>query len=209
MSKGNANAVAIEAILGASGSGKTTRLVERLRKRKRKRTVIWSPKEAQDNYASLYPGTEVVNTVADALRVMRGAGRGEFHLVFVPRLIRSQDEKQFSALCQIVTAMEKITFIADELHTVTKPSWSPNGWGQMVMMGRAYGIEIFGLSQRPASVDKNFLGNLSSINVGRLAYEPDCKAVAPALGVPWTEVSKLTGHQWIERQISTGKVTRG
>lgn len=206
--KGNTNAATIVAIMGASGSGKTSELRRRLGKRKRTRTVIWSPKEAIDNYAGLYGGT-VVTTAGEALALLKAAGKGPVHIVFKPRLNRAVDEKQFGALCQMAMLARNVTFIVDELHTVTKPSWAPDGWSQLVMMGRGYGAEVFGLSQRPASMDKDFLGNASAVHVRRLSYEADAKACAAALRVPPREVLDLTGYQWLERDNNTGKVTRG
>lgn len=206
--KGNTNAANIVAIMGASGSGKTSELRRRLGKRKRTRTVIWSPKEAIDNYAGLYGGT-VVTTAGEALALLKEAGKGPVHIVFKSRLNRAVDEKQFGALCQMAMLARNVTFIVDELHTVTKPSWAPDGWSQLVMMGRGYGAEVFGLSQRPASMDKDFLGNASAVHVRRLSYEADAKACAAALRVPPREVLDLAGYQWLERDNNTGKVTRG
>ena len=77
------------------------------------------------------------------------------------------------------------------------------------MMGRGYGVEIFGLSQRPASVDKNFLGMCSRIHTRRLSLPADADTVAKALGVRPADVSALSGYQWIERNNQTGIVTRG
>lgn len=208
MNKGNANAATIVAIMGASGSGKTSELRRRLGKRKRARTVIWSPKEDIDNYAALYGGT-VVTTAAEALALLKAAGKGSVHIVFKPRLVRAIDEAQFDAVCKMAMLARNVTFIADELHTVTKPAWAPDGWRKLVMMGRGYGAEVFGLSQRPASVDKDFLGNVSVVHVRRMAYEADAKAVASALAVPYREALDLTGFSWIERDMNTGKVTRG
>lgn len=206
--KGNANAATIVAIMGASGSGKTSELRRRLGKRKRRRTIIWSPKEAIDNYAALYGGT-VCTTAGQVLELLKAAGKGEVHIVFKPRLVRAVDEAQFGAVCQMAMLARNITFIADELHTVTRPTWAPDGWRKLVMMGRGYGAEVFGLSQRPASIDKDFLGNVSAVHVRRLAYEADAKAVASALAVPHREVLALTGYQWIERNMDTGQITRG
>ncbi|CAN7304655.1 hypothetical protein [Acidovorax delafieldii] len=206
--KGNTNAATIVAIMGASGSGKTSELRRRLGKRKRTRTVIWSPKEAIDNYAGLYGGT-VVTTAGEALALLKAAGKGPVHIVFKPRLNRAVDEKQFGALCQMAMLARNVTFIVDELHTVTKPSWAPDGWSQLVMMGRGYGAEVFGLSQRPASMDKDFLGNASTVHVRRLSYEADAKACAAALRVHPKQVLDLTGYQWLERDNNTGKVTGG
>lgn len=209
MSGGNANAAKVTAIMGATGCGKTTYLRARLARPKRRRTIIWSPKEPIDNYAALYPGSVVVTSVTEAARALLAAGRGDVHLVFRPRLSRDTDQRQFGGLCKLALKAANVTFIVDELHTVTKPSWAPDGWSELVMMGRGYGCEVFGLSQRPASMDKDFLGNCSEVWTGRLAYDDDARAVAKTMRVDWHEVMDLSGFQWLHRNNLTGKTTRG
>lgn len=205
---GNANAARVIAIMGSTGSGKTSYLRQVLAKRKRRRTIVWSPKEDIDGYAALFGGA-VVTTAGEALALLKAAGKGPVHIVFKPRLVRAVDEAQFDAVCKMAMLARNITFIVDELHTVTRPSWAPDGWRKLVMMGRGYGTEVFGLSQRPASVDKDFFGNLSTMHARRMAYAEDAKVVARALSVKPEEVQALTGYQWIERDIQTGKTTRG
>lgn len=210
---GNANVATIVAIMGASGSGKTYTLRGKLAKlpaRLQRRTIIWSPKEPADRYVDLYPGSKVVRSAAEVLRIVQAAGpSGEFHIVFWPRLVRSVDAAQFDAVCKIAMAARNVTMVADELHTVTMASWSPDGWSQLVMMGRAYGCAVFGLSQRPANMDKDFLGNCTVVRTARLSYEADCTALAKALRVPVSQVAGLTGYQWIERDMQTGQVATG
>lgn len=206
---GNTNTAKVTAIMGATGCGKTTTLRALLAKPKRKRTIVWSPKEPIDNYAALYAGSVVVNSASEVLRLVKAAGKGEFHIVFRPRLNREVDQAQFGAVCKIAMAARNVTMVVDELHTVTRPSWAPDGWSELIMMGRGYGCEVFGLSQRPASVDKDFLSNASMVQTGRLAFADDAKAVAKSLTVPWLDVMDLSGYQWIRRDILTGKVTRG
>lgn len=203
---GNANAATVVAIMGATGCGKTTELKKRVGKPKR--SIIWSPKEAIDNYAGMF-GATVCTTAGEVLELLKAAGKGSVHIVFKPRLVRAVDEAQFGAVCQMAMLARNVTFIADELHTVTQPNRGPDGWRKLVMMGRGYGAKVYGLSQRPASVDKDFLGNVSAIHVRRLAYEADAKACAAALGVPFKEVLALNGYAWIERNMATGKITRG
>lgn len=206
----NANAAKVTVILGATGCGKTHYLRGQLARPRRRRTIIWSPKEPIDNYADMYPGSIVVRTVEAVLRIAKAAGRkGEFHLVFYSRLNRASDEAQFGAVCKIAMAARDVTMVVDECHTVTRPSWAPDGWSELVMMGRGYGAEIFALSQRPASMDKDLMGNSSRIRTGRLAFPADAKAVAATLNVPWQQVMALTGFQYIERDCLTGKVSTG
>lgn len=199
------------AILGVTGCGKTTRLSRRLEQggRKRKRTIIYSPKEELDNYAALYPGSVVVTTLTEAKKVIKAAGKGEFHLVFKPRRNRASDTAMFSVLCKMAMAAGNLTFIVDELHTVTLPSWAPDGWSELNFMGRGFGVEVFGMSQRPASVDKDFMGSLSEIYVGRLPNPDDQKACARILGIDVAEVAALQGFEFIHRDMGQGgKITR-
>lgn len=205
---GNQNEAKIYAFIGSAGSGKTTRAKKLLTKKKQKRTMFWSPKEAIDNYAGYYPGSVICTTAKEVLDIVKKAGKGEFHIVVKPRLNRSLDEKLFHVFCKIALAAGNVAVLVDELHTVTKPSWAPDGWSELVMMGRGYGVEIYGMSQRPASMDKDFLGNASLINCGRLAYPDDAKAVARSLGVKNEEVQGLSGYMWIERNNLTGKITK-
>lgn len=206
---GNANSAKVMAIMGATGCGKTTVLRAELAKKKRKRTIIWSPKEAIDNYAALYAGSVVVSSSAEVLKLVKAARKGEFHIVFKPRLVRKVDEAQFGMVCKIAMAAKNVTFIADELHTVTRPTWAPDGWSELIMMGRGYGTEVFGLSQRPASVDKDFFSNCSVVHTGRLGFDDDAKALAKSLRVPFNDVMNLHGFQWIRTDKLTGKTTRG
>lgn len=208
--KGNALEASIHAVMGSSGGGKTTHARGRIMKRKRRRTMIWSPKEAKDNYAAWFPGSVVCTTTAEVLAIVKAAGkRGEFHIVFQPSLDRKRDEAQFDVFCRIAFAAENLLFLVDELHTVTRPGWAGDGWSKLVMMGRANGVEIWGLSQRPASMDKNFLGNCTTVHTRRLSYPEDAKTVARSLGVHPSDVTALFGYQWIERDNLTGNVTVG
>lgn len=209
MTTGNENSAKVYAIMGATGCGKTTFLRKLLARPKRKRTLIWSPKEVIDRYADLYPGTIICTTAAQVLNAVREAGKGPVHIVFTPPADRKRAEQLFGQVCRIARIARNMTVIAEEMHTVMKPSWAPDGWSELIMMGRGYGAEVFGLSQRPASVDKDFFSNVSMIHCRRMAYEDDAKAMAKALRVTPADVLNLTGYQWIQRDILTGQVTRG
>ncbi len=196
-------------ILGATGCGKTTELKKRLAKKRRSRTLVWSPKEALDNYADLYSGSVIVRTASEVMAALKAAGkRGRFHLVFQPTLDQKRDTALFDIVCKMLLASGNLTLVVDELHSVTQPSNAPHGWRKLNFMGRGYGVEVFGLSQRPASVDKAFMGSLSFIHVGRLPHPPDQKAVAEILGVDRGEVAALTGYKAIQKDMLTGKITR-
>lgn len=197
------------AIIGATGCGKTHELKKQLAKPARRRTLVWSPKEVIDNYAALYKGSVIVRTAAEVGKVLQAAGaRGEFHLVFVPTLNRKRDEALFSVVCKMAMAAKNLTLIVDELHSVTTATHAPDGWVLVNFMGRGFGVEVFGLSQRPASVDKAFMASLSSIYCGRLPHPPDQKTMSEILGVDVSEVANLSGYESIQRNMLTKKITR-
>lgn len=204
----NANQAKVIGLMGATGCGKTFRLVKQLGKPRRKRTLIWSPKEAIDNYAGLYAGTVVCRSAGEVLAVLRRVGKGEFHIVFVPTLVRAKDEAMFGAVCKMAMLARNVTVVVDEAHTVMRPSWAPDGWSELVMMGRGYGAEVFALSQRPAAMDKDFFSNMSALSCGRLNFDDDAKVMARALRVPVPEVMALTGFDYIERDVLTGAVKK-
>jgi hypothetical protein len=206
---GNSNAAKVIGIMGATGCGKSFFLRKMLAKPARKRTLIWSPKEAIDGYAALYPGSIVCTTASSVVQTLKRAGTGPVHIVFKPTLDRAKDVALFGIVCKAAMLARNITVVAEEVHTVTRPSWAPDGWSELIMMGRGYGVEVFALSQRPASIDKDFFSNMSMLHVGRMNFDDDVKTCAKALRVPIADVQNLTGHQWIERDILAGTTKRG
>lgn len=206
---GNENSAKVIGIMGATGCGKSYFLRKMLAKPARKRTLIWSPKEAIDGYAALYPGSKVCTTANQVLTLLKAAKAGPVHIVFKPTLDRSKDQALFGAVCKMAMAARNITVVAEEVHTVTRPSWAPDGWSELIMMGRGYGVEVFALSQRPASIDKDFFSNMSMLHVGRMNFDDDVKTMAKALRVPVAQVQNLSGFQWIERNILTGQTKNG
>lgn len=209
MLKGNAQEARFEAILGATGSGKSTQLRARLGTKKRPRVLCWSPKEALDNYAAFFgAGAVVARTTSEVLQAVKKAGAGKFCIVFAPSLVRKQDEAAFDVFCKIALAAHNLTMIVEELHSVTTPSRAVDGWAKLCFMGRGYGVEVFGLSQRPASVDKSFMGSLSFCHCGRLPYPEDQKTMSKTIGVDVAEIAELTGYKAIQKDFLTGKVKR-
>jgi hypothetical protein len=73
--------------------------------------------------------------------------------------------------------------LVEELSRVTMPSWSPPAWRNLSTAGRHQGLKLIGTSQRPASIDKDFLGNCTEIRCYRVNYDRDAKVMADALGL--------------------------
>lgn len=206
---GNELQAEFHGLIGATGCGKTYQLKKKVKPLKAKRTLIWSPKEPLDNYASFYPKSVVVTTASEVLRIVSKAGKnGSFHIVFRPTLNQKKDTELFNVVCKILLAAQNVLLIVDELHTVTTASHACDGWRHVCFMGRGYGMHVFGLSQRPASVDKAFMSSLATLYCGRLEELPDQKVMAGKLRVELSEVLALKGHEGIFRDNRTGETTK-
>lgn len=208
MSSGNSYQAQIHGLMGATGCGKSTEFKKRLAEKPRPRTLIWSPKEKHDNYAAYFKGSVVVRRPVEVGRILLNAGARDFHIVFKPTddMDEAQDKRDFCKVCKMILAAGNCTMAVDELHTVTSPSRAETGWKLLNSMGRASMIDVFGMSTRPAQVDKQFLGNLSSLYVGRLSYYEDQQAMARSLNVPVDQVAQLYNYDHLKRDFITGKL---
>ena len=194
----------IEAVLGGTGTGKSSYVKQQLRKRPPKRLLVFDPEEEWGEFGRVTGSLQDVIAGCEAAKATGG-----LRIVFVPSPDPATAMKQFDVFCRIAFAAERTKFVVDELKLVTTPSRSPVGWGMLTGRGRKRGIEIYGLSQRPASIDKDFLGNCTAVRTGRLTYRADQEAVAKVLGVPESEIASLPDLAWIRRDMATGQLTRG
>lgn len=198
------NTASIEAILGASGSGKSAFVKQRLKRERPPRLLIWDPLREYAGHGAIH------RTVSGLLDAMTTGGKGgNFRLVFQPASDELQRVKQFNLFCAIALAAGNLTLIVEELRFVTRPSSAPLNWARCTMTGRHVGLSVVGTSQRPASIDKDFLGNCTSIHTGRLVYPVDIKNVADAMGVEPVLIEALKPLAWLQKDMQTGEISGG
>lgn len=191
----------IEAVIGASGSGKSAYIKGEIRRRKPARLLIYDPEGEYTTFGRTVTG------LGDVHSVMTKAGAaGKFKLIFKPHADPARAVKQFDMLCRLAFEAGNLLFVAEELADVTTPSRAPVGWSMMSRRGRKRGAEIIGATQRPANIDKNFLGNCTKVRAGRLLYEADARAVGGILGIDYAELLSLESLHYIEREPPTPAV---
>lgn len=201
---GVANRANILGYIGASGSGKSASLKAALRTAGHVRTLIWDP---QDEYSML--AAHATSTMAELLRLVTSAGRGPVSVRFLPSADLKVAAKQFDAFCRIAYAAGHCAIVAEELAFVTTASHAPPGWSQLNLKGRHRGVTIYGTTQRPAKVDKDFFGNCTRIRCGRLNFANDQKVMADVLGVPIAAIGTLKPLEYFEKDMATGNVVYG
>lgn len=179
-----ANRPRIEAYIGASGSGKGVSVNERLRELRPSRLLIWDPRDEYGAHATAY------RSLPELVRAFTKAGGQGIKARYVPGAsIKLADA--FGLVCKLAFNAGELVFVAEELSDVTTGSHAPAAWRQVITQGRHRGLYVLGCAQRPALIDKTFLGNATYIRCFTLRYDDDRRAMAKALDVPQAEVDKL------------------
>lgn len=195
---GVSNEAVIVAVLGASGSGKSTYIKQQIRKGKPKRLIVFDP---MGEYGDLATPVSTLQAVAAA------AKKKAFAMAFRPDAGKAV--AQFDLLCRIAYTAGDCWLVVDELAMVTKPGSAPPSWADCSMRGRHQGLTVIGASQRPASIDKHFFGNATIVRTGRLNFAADIKTIANVLHVDPGEISQLKPLEFIQREMKTGQISTG
>lgn len=190
----------IRAVIGASGTGKTTFIKKKLLKPAPRRLMIWSHKP---DYLDYGPHLE---SLPEALAMLKAK---TFRVNFRPVWDDKHLDAQFRLFCRAAMAAGNLTLLIEELHMVTQASYAPPAWREVSCMGRAYGIKVIGTSQRPAHMDKDFLANASDVYGFRVNERNAQRTLADALGVPLPDVKELPNYKYFHRDNTTGTVKTG
>lgn len=188
--QGTKNKAKIVAVIGASGTGKSSYIKGELLK-KYSRLLVWSPLEKTDNYAEFCGGTVVRGKITEFIAQLKAGTKA---VVYVPTGNGADEKRQFDLFCRCVWEIEGAHVLVEELSRVTMPSFAPPAWKNLSTGGRHQGLTIIGVSQRPANIDKDFLGNCTEIRCYRLNYGTDAKVMADSLRMESTYVQGPGGR---------------
>lgn len=192
------NKANIVAVMGGSGSGKSTFIKREIARLKPKRLIVF---DVMHEYDALGQPVKLCGELA------RLSKQKAFKLVFQPSSININ--QQFDFVCKLAFEFGDMVFVVEELNRVTQANKAPPAWQDCTSRGRHKGLIIYGASQRPASVDKDFFSNATKIRSGRLNFEADIKTLANVLKVKTHEIDELKPLEFIEREMATGEIKRG
>lgn len=204
----NSNRPDIRAYIGATGSGKGVSIREHLEASKPARLLVWDPLHEYGSFA---------RPVSDLASVAQAAKAKTFAVAYSPGADPSGFRERFALFCRIAFAAGNLTMLVEELADVTSPSFAPMEWRRCTTQGRHKGLRIVAASQRPAQVDKQFLGGCTYIRCFTLRYPADRAAMAGAMSVPLAQIADLatveqgraTVINYVERDFRSGKTTAG
>ncbi|KQW76592.1 hypothetical protein ASC67_02770 [Methylibium sp. Root1272] len=198
------------AYIGASGSGKGVSINKALASLKPARLLIWDPRDEYGKHAKR------VTTLPALVAEFRKASAGPVRVRYVAGSGMPLADA-FALVCSLAFEVGHLVFLAEELSDVTTASQAPAAWRRCITQGRHRALHIIGAAQRPALIDKTFLGNCTFIRCFTLRYSDDRSAMAKALDVPLADVSalqtveteKATTIAYLERDFRAGVLQKG
>lgn len=196
------NSAEIHAAFGATGSGKSIYCKGWLLANKPPRLLIWDSRGEYEQFAKLVP------TLADLYKQSKAA---TFRLRFHPGKAIEQKllHEKFNVFCEIAATAGSLVVVVEELRTVTQAGWAPRWWRELSGAGRHDRLVIFGMSQRPAAVDKDFISNATYIRTGRLNDLNDVRTLASVLFVDKAKLLALKEREYIHRDTRSGEISTG
>lgn len=215
------NEAEILALIGSTGSGKSLYSKQLLNAAKPARLLVWDPKWEYHRQAHLIGKHGLAWCVrADLPTIAKRRKDARYAFSFTPGkdhlgrpvvgYTAKQREQEFDLFCDLCIDAGNLTVMVDELSNVTSASWSPDPWMNVSCEGRHAGLTVIGASQRPAHIDKDFLGNATRIHVGMLGEPDDAKAVARRIpDVTERQLLDLRPLQWIDYDKKTHQLTTG
>jgi len=186
------------AVLGKTGSGKTTWALKRVWEPLSSVVFYdWKNQHAADLNA---PVVESLEEVREALFAEKPEHRVE-KLVYVPDPFEKSTEK-FDQLCELVWRKGNTHLIADELKGVyqegggVKPITDHHD--AIMTRGRARGIGMTNLSQRPKRIPLESISEAEHVIAFRLNLADDRKRLGEVFGSEHTHlIRELSGHEWV------------
>lgn len=192
----------IGAFFGSSGSGKSAAVKQWLDQYTgARRLFIW---DTMDEYGAYAKRCNALTAVLELSK------QSEFAVRYVPGgAAGTKLADRFDTFCAIAYAAGDCALVVEELQTVTQPGRAPAAWSDCTLRGRHKGLRVIGVSQRPASVDKNFYSNATLVRTGRLNFVDDVRCMANILGVPDEQIAGMKPLEYVERHMANGQVSTG
>lgn len=200
------------AIFGQRGSGKTTRT--RALIAQGRRVVVFDP---IGEYARS-PGFAECRSLREVLkRLKAGWGRG-FRIAYVPsgdhpRMLHGLASMLWQAQEPYERGIDRrqVLLVVEEMnlgYPVSKLPAGYTGMSRATLQGRHRGINVIGVSQRPALVSADFRGQVAETYALKLATAQDLDAICRVYGREHEPALRgLKEHEWL--RFAGGTVARG
>ena len=185
--------------IGATGSGKSTRIKADMDRRGITRLMVW---DEGDEYTDL-PAFHTIEALAPAVQ------QPSFAVRFIPSFHNKVKREQFNLFCMLAYAAKKCAMLCEELSAVVNANGGGPGWTAVMTRGRHRELIIYATSQRPALIDKTALSQATRLYCGNLEFPDDLVVMAKMLGVQVGDIQALKPWDYIEKHRETKQIHRG
>ena len=199
-------------VVGRRGSGKTTKVKQLIAGRRR--VIVFDPRDEYGHEGAAR--FEKLEPFRRHLAAWWGAG---FRAAFVPQAGYEPEALdllvRFLWQCQAPYEAgqddEKLTLVVEEMDLSFPVRELPRelgGMRQVCNQGRHVGLEVIGVTQRPAGISSVFKGNAAETYIFPLAWPADQDAILPMIGRDRRpELAGLAEHHYI--RIANGVIEQG
>ncbi len=201
-------------IAGMSGTGKST--FARKFVAGYERVIVFDPKDEPDWKV----GAEVLSHFAQIPKFLKDMGDGSFRVYYSPEALKA--ESRLDTLSHMLMDWQKghqqgridrpVTLVVEEMSDAFPLNLRAglSGFAEVVRKGRAYGITVVGVAQRPAEVAPTFRANLTGCVSFGFSFENDREAIARIMqdeavktelkGLPDYHFLQFNGRAWEKKQ---------
>lgn len=199
-------------ICGRRGSGKTT--LAKAEIGPACRVVVFDPIGEYQ-----HEGFTVAQSLGDVLAAIKRGRAAGFRVAYQPG-VKESLVAELHGLAMLLWEVQKpyfegrdtreLTLLVDEMN-LSYPNAIPNklsGFTRLVLQGRHAGINLIGISQRPALVNTNFRDNATKTYVLPLGDHNSISTILSIIGRRnETRILELTPHHWLLWQ--DGRLSNG
>tara|TARA_B100001989_G_C24541525_1_gene467881 strand:- start:865 stop:1518 length:654 start_codon:yes stop_codon:yes gene_type:complete len=200
-------------VFGARGGGKTTLVMELLAQGQRQRVIVY---DLKDEYRF-----KKIRGKAALWKFLKQNWYRDFKISYVPDARETPEHvKELSDICFAIAKGQKadeskgkgknITILVEEMSVTAPNQRYPAGMGgfpYVVNVAREWGVEVIGVSQRPAQANPDFRGNSTLNYYFHLSDRNDVQAVKAKLGSQAEDLKTLERGDYIK--FHSGMITRG
>jgi hypothetical protein len=190
--------------IGATGSGKSTRIKADMDRRNLRRLIAIDTMREYDGMPSFTRIDKLVEAVQAA----------EFQVRFFPSDDPKIAKAQFDAICLLAMQVRRVGLLGEELSNFVRANGGGPGWTAVMTRGRHAELVLYATSQRPALIDKTALSQATRLYCGNLEFPEDIEVMAKMLSTPQErvlpeEIQALGPWDFIEKHRETKVIHRG
>ncbi|MBA7519572.1 hypothetical protein ES705_11651 [subsurface metagenome] len=107
-------------------------------------------------------------------------------------------ESDFPVFCRAALACENVHIVIEEIDLFSSPTYTPPELLKLLKYGRHWGIQIIGISRRPAEVSRHFTANANRFVVFYQHEPRDLAYFRSIVGSEADKIQQLTDHQFLD-----------